>query len=211
MNNLIIITSVINISKDPLNYTKTRSVYTPKERYEQTIKTIESCKMIPNSEIVFIETSNIDSQKEEKIKSLVDNYFNFKDNEYIKKIIDGTVKGAAEATQISECIKLLNIDEYKNIFKISGRYWFSESFDFDKYNNLDSVFLEGPNKTALATVMYKVNNKHFSLYKETIEYCRKSSGMLEKDFVKFFKDKCITYPKIGVAGNVSVDGNYIDW
>lgn len=211
MKNLILITSVINISKDPLNYTKTRSVYTPEERYEQTIKTIESCKLIPNSEIVFVETSNIDNTKEDNIKSLVNKYFNFKDNESVKKIIDGIVKGAAESTQISEFLKLVDIDEYENLFKISGRYWFSESFDFESYNNLENVFLEGPKKTALATVMYKINKKDFSLYKETVEYCRNSSGMLEKDFVKFFKDKYITYPKIGVAGYVSVDGNYIDW
>ena len=40
MNNLILITSVINTPNKPLSYTKNRSVFTRNERFEQTKKTI---------------------------------------------------------------------------------------------------------------------------------------------------------------------------
>lgn len=210
MKDLIIITSVINISKNPFNYTKTRSVYSLEERYEQTLKTIKSCRLIPSSEIAFVETSKLSPEKEGEIKSFVSHYFNYQDNIDIKRVVDGAIKGAAEATQLSECLNSLNLNEYQNIYKISGRYWFSGSFDYQKFNNEDTVFLEGPNKDSLATVMYKINKKDFKTYKDTLDYCKKSGGMIEKDFIKFFKEKYSTYDKIGVEGHVSVDGNFID-
>ena len=42
--NLIIVTSVINTINEPLSYTETRSVFTAEQRFEQTIKSIESIK-----------------------------------------------------------------------------------------------------------------------------------------------------------------------
>ena len=48
MKNLVIITSVLNISNNPLSYTPTRSVYSYEERLEQTFKTIDSLSKIKN-------------------------------------------------------------------------------------------------------------------------------------------------------------------
>ena len=42
MNNLVLITSVICTTNNPLSYTNNRSVYSHEERFEQTKKTIES-------------------------------------------------------------------------------------------------------------------------------------------------------------------------
>lgn len=211
MKNLILITSVINTCSERLSYGK-RSVYSPKDRYKQTLKTIESCSKIKNKEILFIETSNISKEMEEELKGRVDYFYNFGEIERIRKKTDGKYKASAESTQIWEGLKKINIHNYDNIFKISGRYYFNEYFDYDKkYKNNDNVFKEGPNKTALATVMYKINKKHFEKYLETIEYCKDSQEMLEQEFVKFFSNNYITFKKIGVEGNVSVDGNYINW
>lgn len=211
MKNIIIISSVISTSKDGLSYTPTRSVYNSDERYEQTIKTIESCYKVGDSEILLIETSNIDSEKEENIKSLVDYYINYSNNSEIQNIINGPLKGKAESTQLWNGIKEININDYDNIIKISGRYRFSEEFNYDNYTNENNIFVEGPNKSALGTVMYKIHKKSFEQYIKCLDYCRNSNGMLEKDFILFFKDNYITYPKIGVEGNVSVDGSLINW
>ena len=70
MKNLVIITSVINISKNPLDYTSVRSVYTKEERYAQTLETIKSCEKIEDKEILFIETSGLELGKESNIKSI---------------------------------------------------------------------------------------------------------------------------------------------
>ena len=123
----------------------------------------------------------------------------------------GLSKGSAESTQIFEGLRDVNLDEYDNLFKLSGRYWLNDNFDYDNYANNLNIFKEGPNKSALATVFYKVNKKDYKLYSETIDFCKNSSDMLEKNFVKFFANKYGVLNKLGVSGNVSIDGNPIDW
>lgn len=211
MKNLIIISSVINTTNKALSYTNTRSVYSMLERYNQTIKSIESCDKVENNEILFIETSNIDGYMEETIKTMVNYYINFSDNSKIQEIIDGPLKGKAEATQLWNGIREVNIDNYDNIFKLSGRYWFSEEFDYLNYKNENNVFVEGPNKNALGTVMYKIGKPYFDQYIKCLDFCKRSNGMLEKDFINFFRNNYVTYPKIGIEGHVSVDGKLINW
>ena len=91
MKNLVLITSVIAISDKPLSYTKTRSVYSTEDRYNQTLKTIDSVNKIPNKIVIFIETSDIPKDMEGKIKSLVDYYINFNSIGTIKSVIDGFI------------------------------------------------------------------------------------------------------------------------
>lgn len=210
MKNLIIITSVINTSSDRLSYAK-RSIYSKKDRYNQTLNTIKSCKNIKDYEILFIETSKINNEEESNIINLVDYYFNFNSDDEIQKIIDGPIKGKAESTQIWNGIKKININKYDNIFKISGRYWLNENFIYSNYENNLNIFKEGPNNSALATVMYKISKPNFKKYIECLNFCRNDNGILEQNFIKFFKDNYITFEKIGIEGNVSVDGNKISW
>lgn len=211
MKNLIIITSVINISDNPLDYTNVRSIYSTRERYEQTIKTIESCKLVNNSHILFIETSDLNKVMEDNIKLLTDYYVNLTDNEEVRNVIDGPTKGKGEATQIWHGLDNVDITRYDNIFKISGRYWLNENFHYDMYDNEDNVYKEGPGRRTLGTASYKINKKNYDRYLECLEYCKNSNEQLEKIFAMFFKKNYITYDKIGLSGYVSVDGNLIDW
>jgi len=211
MKNLVVITSVINTINKPLAYSPVRSVYNSEERYEQTLKTIESCKLIENCDVLLIETSEIGETKENVLKGLVDYYVNFTDDEDIQKIIDNPIKGKAEATQLWYGLKSINIDDYDNLFKISGRYWFNDDFSYENYNNTENVFKEGPNVIALGTAMYKLYKTSFEEYFSCLAYCQKSNNQMEKDFVGFFKKKYVTYDKIGLSGHVSVDGKLINW
>ena len=68
-NNIVLITSVINPVEKPLSYTKTRSVYTKDERFEQTKKTIRSLDLISDKLVILIEGSNIESSKEIYLKN----------------------------------------------------------------------------------------------------------------------------------------------
>ncbi len=209
--NLVIITSVINISKTPLNYSSTRSVYTPEERYTQTIKTIESIKeRVDNSEILFLESSDIDTEKENTIKGMVDHYFKLRDDDIIK-VIDGQFKASAESTQILEGLKMIDISSYDNIYKISGRYFLNEKFDYSKYDNTDNIFFETSDGLKIATVFYKINKNYIDIFKKTLEYCSTSKNMLEMEFKNSFKNQYKKIEVLGIEGNVSVDGNYINW
>lgn len=211
MRNLVIVTSVINISKNPLSYTNVRSIYSPNERFEQTIKTIESIRRkIPNSYILFVESSEIDYYMENKIKDIVDHYTILMGDSLTK--INGLYKGAGESTQIYYAIKEIKLEDYDNIFKISGRYWLSDNFNYSNFENSENIFQEreyNQYTTSLATVFYKITNK--DLYISTLEYCINSSGMLELNFRQKFQNNFISISPIGIEGNVSVDGCYISW
>lgn len=46
--NLVIISSAINTCLAPLSYYPVRSLYSPRERFEQTLQSINSLEKIPN-------------------------------------------------------------------------------------------------------------------------------------------------------------------
>jgi hypothetical protein len=209
--NLVIITSVINISKNPLDYTNTRSIYTPEQRYTQTIKTITSIRYkIENSEILFLESSDIDDDKENIIKNMVDYYVKLIGDD-IKEIIDGKFKASAESTQILEGLKEIDISKYSNIYKISGRYFLNDNFDYSKYNNDENIFFETEDGLNLATVFYKVNSRYIDLFKNTLLFCSSSRNMLETEFKNLFNNNYKKIEILGIEGNVSIDGYYVNW
>lgn len=209
MSDLIVITSVINTHPSPLSYGQ-RSVYSPAERYEQTLKTIESCNKIPNGYKMLIETSDLDKHMEDDFKNKVDFYINFNQNKEIKEIIDSPIKGKSEATQIINAIKLIDYSLYENIYKISGRYWLNDNFNYDNYNNEENVFRVDAHNN-LSTALYKVNKKSYPTYINCLEYCSLNIGQIESQFWQFFKNNFITCDKIGLNGNVSVNGHFIDF
>jgi hypothetical protein len=207
MKNLCIITSVINISNKPLSYTSTRSVYSESERFLQTIETIKTVREhIKECEILFIESSEINKEYEREIKEMVDHYHST-DGSLISKI-EGPYKASGEASQILSGLKFLNPDVYSHIFKISGRYRLNDNFKLEKYLVDDNVFLESENGHTLATVFYKIYDKE--LYLKALDICSNSSNMLEVDFKNIFGDKLKKIETLGVDGNVSVDGNYVN-
>jgi hypothetical protein len=211
MKSLVIITSVINVSNNPLSYTNNRSVYSAEERFVQTLKTINSLSCIKDKHILFIETSNLEADKENVIKNIVDSYLNLNNIKEIKEIIDGPIKGKAEAIQIIEGLKQININEFDCIIKISGRYWINDDFSYDLYSKEINIFREDQAAKCVSTVLYKVKKDDFETYLRTLDFCKESDEMLESDFFKFFQGKYFTPNKIGVSGNVSVNGKYIEF
>jgi hypothetical protein len=208
MKNLCIITSVINTSSNPLSYTSTRSVYSEDERFRQTTQTVESVRNhIDNCEILFIESSQISVNYEEDIKKIVDYYF--RTGEEIRSKIDGPHKASGEASQIREGLKFMDINKYDHIFKISGRYRINENFILEDYMVGDNVFLETEDGQKLATVFYKIFDKEF--YIKALDKCSESSDMLELNFKNIFEQNFKKVKILGVEGNVSVDGNFINW
>jgi len=63
--NIVIITSVLNCVVKPLSYYHIRNIFTVEERYQQTLKSIDSVKKyIPNVEILYCECSNLSNNLE---------------------------------------------------------------------------------------------------------------------------------------------------
>jgi len=160
MNNLVLITSVICTPNTPLSYTNARSVYTHEERFQQTKRTIETIKQkIPNSKIIIVECSNLNFEQEDYLKKNSDYFLNLYNEEKIKNNISGKSKSLGEGTMTFCALKYIidnNID-YNNLIKISGRYWLSNKFDYNKFNNNNIVikYIDN-NKDNVFTALYKL-------------------------------------------------------
>jgi hypothetical protein len=172
--NIIFVTSTINISNKPWNFTQTRSVYTHKERFEQTITTLSTIKeKMQNTKIFLIECSPLLPDYEEYLRNNSDYFLNLYDenNEDLLKKINGNSKSLAEGTMTIlglEYLKKNNID-FENFFKITGRYCLNESFEFESWNNnynqCNLVFQHNQ----LNTTFFKLNKKYINCFQQFLE------------------------------------------
>jgi hypothetical protein len=219
--NITLITSIINTPNIPLSYIKTRSVYTREERFEQTKKTIESIKeKIPDNKIFVIECSQLTLEESNYFNSTVDIFINIIDTNN-KNLIDRMFtksKAMGEGTMTMLAIKYLfsNKIQFKNLFKISGRYWLTENFQYFNFDNDCAVIKYIDNDTTNAlTSLYKLpQTKILDWYEFLInseDEFIKCIGY-ENIFAKFINTKpnVIVMDKIGVAGNIAVSGDLSD-
>ena len=203
--NLVIICSVIKTVPNPLSYTNIRSIFNEEERFEQTLKTIESVKKhIPNTYIAHLECSDLKQEYAEKIKKNVDEYINYFDNERIKNIVTSPYKGWGEQSVILEYLLSTNL-KYNSIFKISGRYFIIDDFEYKNFDNNYNCFkLSGD---TYSTVLYKIVDfkEYISALKNCEEQLKKGEG-IETVMTQKFKTNTKILSELGVTGKIAVDG-----
>jgi hypothetical protein len=218
-NNLCLITSVINTPDSPLSYTNVRSIFSSEQRFQQTIQTIHSVKeKIPNTKIFIIECSELKEDIENYLMCNSDYYLNLHHNKELRKDIFGISKSLGEGTQTIEALKyIINNDLiFDNLFKISGRYYLSDTFDYNKFNNNNIIVKKiNNNIDNIFTALYKINIKDISLLKNYLEQNivkMKNCFAYESLFGNFLKE--INYNNvifidniIGLNGYVSVCGS----
>ena len=162
--NLFLITSVLIPSNKPLSYIPIRSVYTPNERFVQTVETVKSIReKVPNSYIYWVEGSYLPSDIEQQVKILCDRYTNVWYKKELREQIDSTNKSLGEATLILEALSQWDgWKQFNNYFKISGRYFLNDGFDLNTFNNTLNVFQF--RNTHYATTLYKIHLTHMHQY-----------------------------------------------
>ena len=213
MDNLILITSVINTPNTSLSYSKVRSVFTRKERFEQTKKTIQSIKKhLPNSKIIIVECSHLIEEETSYLKNNCDYILNLWNKKELHGVIFGKSKSLGEGTMTIEALKYiekLNL-EYQYLYKISGRYWLNENF---KIENIQNNVFKRINKSEnnIFTALYKIDKKTveklvFFLI-NNIENMKNCIGyeVLMSQFVKNIDKELLDI--IGLSGFVTVCGS----
>ena len=221
--NVVIVTSIMNIINKPLSYTKTRSIYTQKERFEQTLISIASIrKHISNSYILLVECSDIDKQYEEVIIKCVDSYVNYYNNASIRNIIESVNKGHGESVLLLNAIDIVNniskvnITKINNLYKLSGRYWISNSYDkliVENDNNIVCCKICG-DVTNIVTIFFKIPG---DMIKDYYDFLYVNQPIFEKGIgaevamgIFVNSKKNVTYlNKIGIEGYVAVSGDHI--
>ena len=167
MSNLVLITSVINTPKKPLSYSKIRSVFTREERFEQTKKTIESIKeKIPDHKIMIVECTDFNEEEKLYFKKQCDYVLNLWEKKELHPKIFGKSKSLGEGTMTIQALKYIieNNYEYDNLFKICGRYWLNNDFNYNVYNNNNLVLKKiRNNKNNIFTSFYKIPNNFIKI------------------------------------------------
>jgi len=155
MTDCVIVTSVVETSDKPLNYCNRRSNYTHKQRFEQTLETIDSVrKYMPSTDIILVECSPPSKYMEELSKK-VDYFFNLEFNDIV---VNSPEKGKGEATMLLYVLSKLP-KQYNNIYKITGRYLLQSTFDKSKCEETNNI-------TVCRTAKYGMNNgMHTFFYK----------------------------------------------
>jgi hypothetical protein len=215
--NIVLVTSVINICNKKLDYSNVRSFCDKEKRLSDTLKTIESIrKYIPDSKILLVECSDIE---ETFLRSVVDYFINLKDDEDVLSKVNSESKSKGETILTIKGIEYLqkNNIQYNNFFKISGRYWLNDKFNYSLFDNKSAcVRYINNNYNIITTVVYKLPkdaiNDFLNFLKNTENTDLIYNGY-ELIFALFVNnstmDKVIIH-RLGVNGFVSVDGRYID-
>lgn len=215
--NIIMITSIINCSNNPLSYYHTRSVFDAHVRFEQTLHTIKSVReKIPNSVIVFLECSDLSGDNnfmENNIRQKVDYFYNFYSNVDIHEAVNSPLKGYGEANLLlaglNELEKFPEI-HYKNIFKLSGRYYLNNNFNIRDFDNEFNNFIPWDNSCySYCTIFYKIVYYDVDLYKIAL---LKMIGDLQKELsieccmYKYFKTRIQIMKEMNVSGLLATEG-----
>ena len=216
MKNIVLITSIIRTPNLPLSYTKTRSIYSPEERFLQTKYTIETVKnKIPNSYIILIECSYLNNDEMLYFNNNCDIVINLFNDIKCKHFIHSPSKAAGEGTMTIKALEYIinNNIKFDNFFKISGRYYLNNDFNINNYINNYNV-VKKTDSISINTSFYKLNYSfiqpfliflinNYPLMKKCIGY-----EMLFKNFIDFIS--VVKYiNNLGCSGNIAVSGELV--
>lgn len=172
MKDCIIVTSIVEISDKPLYWSSVRSIYTHQQRFEQTLETIESIrKYLPDTDILLAECSP-DSDYMKQLEKRVDIFINTYPNDFIQ---NGFYKGLCEAQLMLYVFDRIDLSQYQNIFKMTGRYKLTDTFDRSLWINDSAVgcksswYCDVNTESSMHTFFYKITNKELPLIKNTFE------------------------------------------
>lgn len=219
MENLVLITSIINTPSTPLSY-GIRSVYNTEQRFEQTKLTIQSIKeKIPNSKIFIVECSELNEEQLNYFQQNSSYFLNLYNNEELRANMQSDSKSLCEGTMTFCALDFLlqNDIKFDSLIKISGRYYLSENFDYNNFNNDELV---------IKYISNDINNVFTGLYKLPRSCTEKLKLFLQNNvskmlsyigyevlFAEFIKTQEINknnVSPIGLKGYVSVSNDFFN-
>ena len=218
-----IITSTINTN---------HGAFSPPERFNQTLETIQSIRQkVPNSMIVFADNS-IHPMPEDAVlilKSQVDLYVDYKHNlfsKFINSDIQSAMhKGVGEMMifeQVMLSIRQNNLIG-KRIFKISGRYKLSDTFDISEYDNINYTgkyifkpvawayskdeFVTTEHRIFFETRLWSFCGSLFDEYEQLIQECF-NYMISNKENLEVTNYNIIPHDKVIQLQQMHVEGNF---
>jgi hypothetical protein len=213
--NIILITSKIIVSFSIFSYISVRSIYTIEQRFNQTKNTIKSIrKNIPDVCIFLIDNSNFENGYiyiHQELKSLCDVFINpLHDNDLNYYTNINKYKSIAEGYQIMYFLDIfnnlnLNFDRF---FKISGRYYLNDTFNYDNYITEKIIFSRDRklNFIYYYTCFYMIPKSKFNLYINSykIFYNNKDNEKLVEQNIEYILPMLIKLENIKLVDNLGI-------
>jgi hypothetical protein len=217
-------------------------VYSTEERLNQTIETCKSIRSRVPADIIVLDggISNLNEDEKEKLKEHITLYYSFSESQDIKEIQKisnwDIVKNSIEIIMFGSFFdgsKDALMSKYKRIFKISGRYTLTDSFNYEEHMNAkDKIVIRGPytsqfeeHVTGGVTLQYMsrlwsfdsslvpyVSEKYEKMYKNFIDRLN-ASGYIDIEHLLYAHldvDKIHHISKIGISGNIAPNGHYVE-
>jgi hypothetical protein len=132
-----IITSLIYCREKKLTYAASRSVFSPEERYQQTVRTIESIRaQVPQAKIMLVEAGLKDDPF--NVRNLVDNFCYIGDSWLVRLACDSRFKSLGEVVMLLYGRTFLPLAE--RYFKMSGRYYLNDDFNLVSWQSGEIMF-----------------------------------------------------------------------
>jgi hypothetical protein len=189
--NVVLITSKIYVSEKKFSYVNKRSIYSKKERFDQTLETIFSVKInIPNSYIILFDNSQFDSDEFKILTMMVDKFINITDNNNLNFYTNEyEYKAFAEISQIllfnDVFFKYVDKKSINHFFKISGRYTIiSSKFIYNNYDNKNNIFKKNnhvKDRDYYYTCFYKLNNVILDEYFNHLKTLQENKHLYENN------------------------------
>lgn len=213
---IYLISSCINPVDKRLDNFISRSVFSQKERLDQTLETIRSIRdRVSNSYCVLLESSVIDHETRDSISEKVDIFLDYSKDSLYRQMTEGYNKSIGEASTVLSGLQYIIQSDIKflSISKISGRY----SLDKDYTNDCsidDIQYREFDNWYSTVLYTYGWNNR-FVMMDTLIKciYClfTGTCNDIESSMRHILKYNTRVQLKrvMGVSGLVSVSGEYV--
>lgn len=216
MTDIFCITSIIKTGNKEWSYIPTRSVYSPEERFQQTLQTIQSIReRAPEAKILLVEASQLSNDMTSTLQEKVDYFLDLHENQDVcLACFETDRKGWGEAKKTIEAIKYLkeNNISFRRFFKISGRYFLNSFFSLDNFSMDTFTFnkqLKG--STSHPTVLYSVPFCLVSNFQKALLQCDTLYQTEPHGYETILPPRCtpaIYIPCVGVAGYVAIDNSF---
>lgn len=209
---IFVITSVIYTGQKPWSYT-VRSVYSPDERFEQTLETIASIRLrAPRAKILLAEGSQVTDEQRARFEEVVDIFLSLSQNTDVRlACLDSEKKGFGEAVLTRYALNYVRQHKvpFERMFKISGRYALNNAFVSSDFSRSQFTFKSSPTETSISTVLFSIPRGHINTFStiidDTIAYYNTHAPTGYETIVP---QKCIPrsdIPVVGAQGYVAVN------
>jgi mannosyltransferase OCH1-like enzyme/uncharacterized protein (DUF1919 family) len=219
--------SVIHVSDNPILEFSSRSVFTSKERYTQTVEQLKSIReKIPNSTVILLESSTLTQAEINEMSSLYDYVVLYDDEEsYQYCHFNYSNKGLGEMYVLCHiCSVLQHNKDFKHFCKFGGRYPATKDFNITPFLQDVPVahVIEGGGKLQTSKgvvnslaycVFYSIPRKYLELYYHHFKVWLdpETTEPVEHIFTMFLQAlrRVELVDRLNIEGYGATNGNYI--